>query len=251
MRLLRVMAEPPATRSVTTLSRELGLAKSMVHSLLATMLRHGVVERLPDRTYRLGLTLVVMGEAVRRMRDVRTVALPELRALCERADEPVYLMARNGLEGVLLERLVPNTRAHVTMEAGEHGPLHAGSLRKVLLAYAPPEEIERYLAGGPLARLTPRTVVQPEVLRAELQAIRSAGFAYTQGEAYEGMAGVAAPVFDALGRVVAAVGVSTVISRLRPRRTEAAALVRTAAARISAALGYLEPLPRPGAADAR
>jgi IclR family transcriptional regulator, KDG regulon repressor len=238
LRLLRLLAEPPAARTVTALGRELGMGKSMVHSLLATMLRQGFVERLPDHTYRLGLGVLLVGEAARRMRDVRTVALPELRRLCEAVDEPVYLFARHGDQGILLERLVPNTRALVTMEAGEYGPLHAGSLRKVLLAYAGDDEIERYLAAGPLERFTPWTTVEPATLRAQLAAIRQAGFAYTEQEGYEGMAGLAAPVFDAFGCVGASVGVSTVMSRLRERRWEAAALVCAAAARISAALGY-------------
>ena len=127
------------------------------------------------------------------MRDVRTVALPQTRTLCEAADEPVYLMARHGDQGVLLERLVPNTRAHVTMEAGERGPLHAGSLRKVLLAYAGEREIERYLGAGPLRRFTPWTTVEPDALRAQLEAIRRTGFAYTEQEGYEGMAELGRP----------------------------------------------------------
>lgn len=238
LRLLRVMSEPPATRTVTALSRELGLGKSMVHSLLATLVNQGFVERMPDHTYRLGLGALVVGESVRRMRDVRTVALPELRRLCETADEPVYLFARNADQGVLLERVVPNTRAHVTMEAGEHGPLHAGSHRKVLLAYADERTVERYLADRALVRFTPWTTVDADVLREQLAAIREAGVSYTEQEGYEGMAGVAAPIFDAAGGVVASVGVSTVLSRMRERRAEIEGLVRAAAERISAGLGH-------------
>jgi IclR family KDG regulon transcriptional repressor len=242
LRLLRAMADPPPTHSVTELSLALGLGKSMVHSLLATLMRQGFVERLPDRTYRLGLYSLVVGEAARRMRDVRTVALPEMRRLCEEVGEPVYLFARVGDQGVLIERVVPNTRAHVTMEAGEHGPLHAGSLRKVLLAHAGEEVIDRYLSAGPLDRFTAWTTVDATSLRQQLQEIRRRGFAYTEQEAYEGMAGVAAPVFDASGRAVASIGVSGLVSRLRDRRQVATDLVCAAAGRISTALGYLDAL---------
>ncbi len=233
------MAEAPGPLSVTGLARDLRISKSMVHGLLVTMAEQGFVERLPDRTYQLGIGVLIAGESVRRRRDVRTTALPVMRDLCRETGDPVYLFVVHGDSGVLLERVVPNMGASVTMEIGEQGPLHVGSLRKVLLAYQPEEALCHYL-GRSLERVTAFSPTDPTKLREQLAEVRVQGYAYTEQESFEGIAGLAAPVFDATGTVVASIGVSTVVPRMRARRDAVASSVRDAAARVSAALGHLD-----------
>ena len=66
------------------------------------------------------------------------------------------------------------------------------------------EEIERHLKQ-PLQRFTRNTFASATALRKELRAIRKKGYAWTNGEYDEDIAGVAAPVFDGEQRIVAAV----------------------------------------------
>ncbi|MFF9803055.1 IclR family transcriptional regulator C-terminal domain-containing protein [Streptomyces rochei] len=58
-----------------------------------------------------------------------------------------------------------------------------------------------------LRRYTTRPIAGPGRLQAELIKVRDARIGYSQGELTAGTASVAAPVFDAEGRFIAALGV--------------------------------------------
>jgi IclR family pca regulon transcriptional regulator len=84
---------------------------------------------------------------------------------------------------------------------------------RVLLAALSPERLDDYLARADLRRLTSRTIVLPAALRAELDQVRSRGWAMVDQELEEGLRSIAAPIRDRSGRTVAAVNVSTHASR--------------------------------------
>jgi DNA-binding IclR family transcriptional regulator len=93
--------------------------------------------------------------------------------------------------------------------------------------------------AAPLERFTPRTMTDVKTLRTELERVRAQGYASTVEELEEGLNAVAAPVFADNGQVIAAISVSGPSFRLtEDRLTQVAAAVRSAAAEISARLGY-------------
>ncbi|MER6872130.1 IclR family transcriptional regulator C-terminal domain-containing protein, partial [Amycolatopsis sp. NPDC000673] len=117
---------------------------------------------------------------------------------------------------------------------------------RVLLAWAGPERITRYLEEVPLRSYTARTVTDPAKLRLELSAVRDAGLSVVDGELEEGLLSASAPVRDRTGAVVAALASSTTTGRFAPERLRAETvpvLLETAAA-ISTDLGY-DPRPAP------
>jgi DNA-binding IclR family transcriptional regulator len=85
--------------------------------------------------------------------------------------------------------------------------------------------------AGDLRPLTPYTITQPQRLLAQLEAIRNTGAAFEFEESVLGNACVAAPIFNAAGRAVAAISVSG--PPLRLRAEQRAPIVRRAATRIS------------------
>jgi len=84
---------------------------------------------------------------------------------------------------------------------------------RVLLAAQPKEWLDDYLARAELKPITPRTIVDPEKLRAALKRIHSRGFALVDQELEEGLRSLAVPVHDTDGAVVAAMNVSARVSR--------------------------------------
>jgi DNA-binding IclR family transcriptional regulator len=96
---------------------------------------------------------------------------------------------------------------------GRRVPPHCTALGKILLAYDY-EALERILAKGSLPALTPNTITNPEVLKRELERVRSQGYAMDWEEFHEGTICVAAPVRNYRGRVVAAISVSLPKTRL-------------------------------------
>ncbi len=102
----------------------------------------------------------------------------------------------------------------------------------LMLAHRPAEQQEQLIAG-PLAALTPETITQPEALRRKLAEVRRLGHAVMPGTVEAVSTGVAVPVRDATGTVIAAL--SVVLPREQAPATAIAAL-REAAEEVRATL---------------
>jgi len=109
-----------------------------------------------------------------------------------------------------------------------------------MLAYQPEEVIKKIAAG--IARHTDRTVAGACILLAELRRVRELGYSMNRGEWSDSVRGVAAPIMDSSGKVIAAVGVFGPAERLNSKKLQTlAATVKKTGIAISRALGY-----RPG-----
>jgi IclR family pca regulon transcriptional regulator len=84
----------------------------------------------------------------------------------------------------------------------------------VLLAALPDEQLADYLEEATLSRLTERTIVDRDRLRAEVERTRSRGWCVVDQELEDGVRSVAVPIHDAAGRVVAAVNTSAHATRV-------------------------------------
>lgn len=242
VQLLRALAEPPETAGVTELARRLGLQKSVVHSLLATLAYHGLVEQDPEtRQYRLGMGVFQLGQVVARRLSLHNVARPVMEELANQVLHSVHLVSRQGRIGVCVEEVIPPGRFRLTLNPGSTAPLHAGASFKAILAFLTVTEIDDYL-NTPLERFTDATICDPRRLREELAAIRRQGYAVSHGELCPGASAVAAPIRNHDGRVVASISVAELTPQLELGPGLAAA-VTAAAGRISAALGYQDAAP--------
>ncbi len=126
------------------------------------------------------------------------------------------------------------------LEVGALHPAHATAMGKVLLAFRPPEEVQRLLACTPLIQHTPHTITNLDRLRFALEQIRRAGYGTTEQEFELSVRSAAAPVRDASGAVVAAINISTSATRVDVdtlHKEFVPQLLRTAE-RITRALGY-------------
>jgi IclR family pca regulon transcriptional regulator len=87
---------------------------------------------------------------------------------------------------------------------------------RVLLSGLDDEALDAYLETVELARLSPRTVTSTSTLRAELERVRTQGWAIVDQELEEGLRAVAAPIRDRDAHIVAAVNISAHASRSSP-----------------------------------
>jgi DNA-binding IclR family transcriptional regulator len=219
---------------VTELGRKVHLHKSTVSRLLATLELEGLVERVPGtEKYRLGFEFVRIAGQVTHFNDVRAAARPVLDALAEASGETINLAVLDGDEVINVEQTSGPHMVGMANWVGRRTPLHCVANGKVLLAFLPGTEIERLLAR-PLARFTDRTIVDPELLRADLARVRECGYAVALGEIEQGLNAVAAPIragaLGAGGEVVAAVSISGPAYRVTPARVAALAELTVGAA---------------------
>jgi IclR family KDG regulon transcriptional repressor len=223
---------------VTELVRETGQPKSSLHRVLSTLVHAGVLEQNDQGLYRLTLKLWRIGNLALAEVDLVQVAFPYLEALCREADETVHLAVLEPAGGVVYLSKVESPRSiRVQTQVGRVTPSWCTATGRVLLAHDPVLR-DRVLAA-PMARLTPDTETDPARLRRLIDQAAAAGIAVTKGENNPEMGGIAAPIRDHTGAVVAALGLGVPAFRMDAALVErcSAQVVRTAA-EISRALNY-------------
>jgi DNA-binding IclR family transcriptional regulator len=208
-RAIRILLALQGARrlSLTDLATQLGLPNSTVHGLLQTLTAHGMVEQ------EAGSLRYMLGPAVLRLSSVYLDSL-EFRSRTLKWSEE--LARRTGLAvraGVLLLGDVivvhhePRPDGSRQMpEVGFVMPAHASALGKAILAFRP-EETTHLLSMTRLRSMTGETIVDPQTLVDDLAKVSRTGVAAERDEAVLGESSLAAPVFDATGLAVGAVGV--------------------------------------------
>lgn len=231
--VLSALADGPL--GVTEVAERAGLPKSTAARLLSSLVAEGAVEQTPgDTRYRLGGRIVSLAAGVLPTRSLVALAGPLLSRLAADVGEATGLSIPDGATVHYVDQVDSPHPVGVRDWTGTRLPMHAVSSGLVFLAHMHPTEAERFL-GGPLERLTERTVVDPDVIRERLRQVQLDGFAWTREEYAEGIASVAAGVADEDGEVIAAVHVHGPAYRFPVGGTERR--VGMAVAATAAALG--------------
>jgi len=227
--------------SLAALAESVGCTRTAGFRLLRTLQGRGFAIQDEARgLWRLGARWNVLGRAASEQGALAATAMPILAQLGKATGENVYMRVREGMESQTVAIYQTDPAIRMYSEVGKRGSLHAGSSR-ILLAFAP-EPVQTQLLAQRLNRFTPATRIDPTWIAADLQRIRNRGYLITADEVVAGSVGIAAPVRDATGAVVAVVHISSPSMRMRPPRPRALLpQVIEAANRLSEALGA--PLP--------
>lgn len=235
--LLEVVARAQRPLGVTELAAQLGIAKSHAHRLLQGLVELKYVQHDPlTRGYAASVRLWELGSSVLEGLDLRRIAQPHMEALLEQTRETVHLSVLDGAEVVYVHKIESNEPVRAYSQIGGRAPAHCVATGKALLAWLPPARLAEIAED--LERYTPHSIVEPAPFLAEMARVRKLGYAVNRGEWRESVGGIGAPIRDAQGRVVAAVGISGPIERLRPAQVRnLSGAVVAAAQGISAGLG--------------
>jgi IclR family KDG regulon transcriptional repressor len=224
---------------VREVARQLDMSTSTVGRLLATLCSAGILSQDPQtRLYRMGPKVMAWSAVYTSLLDVRARARPVLEELARLTNETVSLYVLERTERVCVERIESPESVRVVVRVGERMPLHAGSAGKALLAFMPPESIDQILVQ-PLERMTSNTIINRRNLLKELEATRARGYAVSHAERFDDAIGLAAPIFDASGQVIAALNVAGPMSRFTDEHVaKFAPKIVQLANQVSRALGY-------------
>ena len=223
---------------VTDLARRLSIAKSTAHRLLATLTDEGLLEQDPSSgRYRLGLVVFDMAAAAQSA-DLHEAVLTPMTELRNRTGETVQVAVLDGREVVYVERLDSPNTLRLFIEVGRRNAAHSTGCGKALLAFLPPDQLERVLRSWKMEPKTVHTITDVKVLRDDLAETRRRGYAVNRRESEVGIISVAAPIRDISGRTVAAVSVAGPAERLEPHELQLAQATIECAALTSRRLGY-------------
>ena len=192
--------------TVSQLAARTGLHVATTSRLVEQLVGEGMLARDAARRVRIGVRLWELGARAAPTRGLREAALPFLEDLHAVVGHHAQLAILDGIEVLFVERLSsPGAVINYSRVAGRL-PAHASSSGLVLLAAAPADVLERVLAG-PLRPYTDQTITDARQLRRVLADVRREGYAYNPGHVHPEATGVAVPVRDASGSVIAAVSV--------------------------------------------
>lgn len=193
--------------SVAEIGQRLGIYRSRAMRLAGTLEAGGYLVRNPENSrYRLGAQILSLAAAFERSHTIRDLVRPVLRRLAAETGESVALYVPEGLRRVVLVREEGTSAIRYSVSEGKTLHLWAGAGGKAILAFSPPEVVDAVLAGE-RTPLTPKTVTASGPLLAELERIRSDGYALSFGERYPEANGIAAPIFGARHRLIGSVSV--------------------------------------------
>ncbi|MFE7629352.1 IclR family transcriptional regulator [Kocuria sp. NPDC057446] len=236
--VLRCFSVDEPTLGVTEIAARVGLHKSTVSRLLATLEREDVVERDPQtRRYRLGLGLISVAGPLLAELDERRVAYPVLLELTERTGETSALLVWNGDQAVCVEQIPsPRQIKHTTPLGTRYGTALSASVQ-IFLAEQPPERVRALLLSG-IVELPDPTEASIALYLESLRQVAEDGVALNYGKTSVEEIGVAAAVRDHRDQLVAAVMVAAPRYRVTPEQAELLAAAAVAAAReVSQRLG--------------
>lgn len=193
LRVLKLLAGTDHGLTVTELSNKLGVNRTVVYRLLATLEQHSLVRRDIGGRARVGLGVLQLGRQVHPL--LREAALPALRALADDIGATAHLTLVDGTEALAVAVVEPTwTDYHVAYRAGFRHPLDRGAAGRAILAARSGHD------GDP-------------------------GYVLTHGELEAGASGAAAPLVGVTG-IEGSVGVvmlcDAVPERVGPRVVDAA-----------------------------
>ena len=206
LRLLQAFDTLRPFMTLTEMADAAGMPLSTAHRLAAELEREGLLERMPDRTYRLGLRLWEFASRTPGALGLRELARPWLEAVHVRVRQHTQLGVLAGQDVVFIERMSTRDAVLNATLIGGRTPLPVSSSGLVLLAHAEAGLVDEVIAAGWPA-FTPATIRGADALRAKLRHVRADGFAVADGQIHLESRGIAVPVMGPHQVVYAAIGV--------------------------------------------
>ncbi|GAA3660374.1 IclR family transcriptional regulator [Microbacterium marinilacus] len=241
--LLEAFSRGGGALTLSEISRYADLSLTTAHRLVHEILDWGGLDIDDAGRYRLSRKFLDLASTSTQALRLRETALPHLIDLHRMTGLTVHLTTRDGGEVVYLEALRGHPNYTGENRMGGRLALHVTATGLAMLAFAPDEVLERYLAA-PHRAFTSRTPVTAADIRARVEEIRRRRYAIAEGCLADGAGSVAVPLTGEDGRIEHAVGIVYRLGQAEPRRL--VTLARATADRITAALvhGTASPDPR-------
>jgi len=217
----------------------LKIAKSSAHDLMSSLAKLGFLNKTEDNRYRLGWKLVTLSETLLATTELRKEAHPVMEDLAAEFQETLHLAVLDDMQAVYVDKLEGRQAVRVELTSlGARLYAHCSALGKVLLAYQEESEVRRIIQTAGLPRFTENTITDEDELLQNLAKIQKQGYAYDLEEILPDLCCVAAPIYNHMGQVIAAISMSIPAYRFKRSQTDFREGVMRAARKISKRLGY-------------
>ena len=204
-----VVAEQANGLNFTQILQRSALPRSSAHRLLKELTSLGVLTYEPEtKTYRGGFSLAALGAQVTSNLDIRQSCRPALKALHDALGNVATLSICGEESGIYIDKIeASDFSLRLHSEVGKSFPLHCTAMGKVHLAHGS-EALRARILSAPLEAHTESTITTAEDLLAELERVRTQGYAIDDEEISRGLTCIGAPIFGLNGEVIAAMSLT-------------------------------------------
>ncbi|MCP4385114.1 MAG: helix-turn-helix domain-containing protein [Hyphomicrobiales bacterium] len=209
IRVLEIFS--PEVTAVTTgeVANIVGISRAAARRLLLTLTSLGYLQQTKS-AFQLTDKIAAIGQGALARTDRWMRATADVIELSNRMNEPFSVSV---LEGVNIRFVARDQKRRIhsaRLLVGDTLPAHCSAAGKVLLASLGSDEVDRLIeAEGPLVQRTSKTMTERQELKEALRQVRLQSWATAEDEMAEGTIGIAAPIFDANGKVIAALAVGS------------------------------------------
>lgn len=203
--ILECFSETSSEMTLMELTEKSGLSTSTVHRILRALEQREYLFRNEEtKRYSLGPRIEYLAGLIntKSEADLRTKSRESLTELRNQFDESASLYIRDGRDRICIERMEGGQTLRTVVKIGERMPVRHGGTGKILMAGMTNEELQELLEEEY------DTVIQ------EVERARKQGYWVSNGEREAGLTSIGAPVYDASGKVIAALSLSGPSGRL-------------------------------------
>lgn len=204
-----VVAQQANGLSFTEILTRTELPRSSAHRLVKELTTLNLLSYDTEtKIYRGSFSLAAIGAQVTSNLELRQTCRPAMKALQEALGFVVTLSICGEESGIYIDKIEPQDfglRLH--SEIGKSFPLHCTAMGKIHLAFGP-DSLRQTVLGKVLEAFTETTITDPEILRKELDQVRTQGYAIDDEEISRGLTCIGAPIFGLNGEVIAAMSLT-------------------------------------------
>ncbi len=205
--ILRAVTEAGRDPTVAEVAVQTQLARATTHRLVQTLLTEGYLEQVDGRLS-CGFSVLPLAASLLDHNRLRLEALPHLQTLAQKTMQRTNLGLLHQNRLLYLAGIEKPSLPTIYSRFGRMIPAHCCSLGKAILSHVSEDEVKALIAVQPLVAKTPNTITSIRSFMNELAAVRKRGYAIDKAEHVPGIYCVAAPIFDAQRRPIAAIGLS-------------------------------------------
>lgn len=200
--------------TLSEVAERTGMNRAKARRFLLTLHALGYV-RKTQRYFELTPRVLQLGYSYLASNSYRNVIQKYLEEITDQCGESSSLGVLDGDEVIYVARSsAPHRLMAITLSVGTRLPAAYTSMGRVLLAQLPETELDAYLNRITLEPHTANTITDKDELKACIEAVRREGFAITDQELDSGLRSLAVPAFDANGRLLGAINISTNAARV-------------------------------------
>jgi len=215
IKVLERIVSSEETITFAEIARDSGIPKTTLFRILSTLGREKWIEKR-GQGYMPGYRLIQLGMRALSKIELRDVAAPFLRDLSMQTEETAHLVTLFGRYCLITEVCDGPKHIKIACRPGTMTELYCSAPGKVFLAFTiGADNLRAFYRDVSLKKRTGKTITSIGALAEEVTRVAEQGYAVDDTEYYEDVRCIAAPVRDAMGRTIAAVGITAPVLSLK------------------------------------